>query len=162
MEYLCFSTISVQVTSVELQMNGVTINTDTVEVDFGEPRTFGCKIIPSTSRPDPTVIWYIGTDVKQQSTTSTSYTVTATETDHDKRIYCKAYNLQQESQAVVSAKPKLYVRGNVKRFKIFQFMRFRYLMHTGDQQHACNPLSFNLFSCIQDNCCLLSLLLVYL
>ena len=99
-------------------MNGVTINTDTVEVDFGEPRTFRCKIIPSTSRPDPIVTWYIGTDVKQNSTSNT-YTVTASETDHDQRIYCKAYNLQPESQAVLSVKPKLYVRGNVKRFKYF-------------------------------------------
>ena len=152
-----------QVTSVELQKNGATINTDTVEVDIGVPTNppFECNIIPSTSWPTPTVIWYIGTDVKQRSTTSTSYSVTASEADYDKRIYCKAYNLQPESQAVESQKPKLYVRGNVKRFKRFQFMRFRYLLHTGDQHHGCHPSSFNLFSCIQDNCCLLSPLLVY-
>ena len=71
----------------------------------------GCNIIPSTSRPPPTVIWYIGTDVKQTST-STIYLVTAYEYEHNKEIYCKAYNLQPESQAVESVKPKLYVRGN--------------------------------------------------
>ena len=105
-----------QVTSIELQKNGNTINTYTVEVDIGVPTIppFGCNIIPSTSRPPPTVIWYIGTDVKQQSTTSTSYTVTATETDHDNIIYCKAYN-RPWNQAVESAKPKLYVRGKVEK-----------------------------------------------
>ena len=110
-----------QVTNVELQRNGVTINTGTVEVDKDVPTNppFECNIIPSTSWPTPTVIWYIGTDVKQRSTTSTSYRVTASETDHNKIIYCKAYNLQPESQAVESAKLKLYVRGNVKRLKYF-------------------------------------------
>ena len=105
-----------QVTSIELQKNGNTINTYTVEVDIDVPTIppFGCNIIPSTSRPPPTVIWYIGTDVKQQSTTSTSYTVTATETDHDNIIYCKAYN-RPWNQAVESAKPKLYVRGKVEK-----------------------------------------------
>ena len=107
-----------QVTSVELQKNGVTINTGTVEVDIGVPTQFGCKIIPSTSRPDPTVIWYIGSTIKQQST-STNYTVRASESDHNKIIYCKAFNLQPESQAVESSKPKLYVRGNGKRLKYF-------------------------------------------
>ena len=107
-----------QVTGVELQKNGVTINTDKVEVNIGVPTRFGCNIIPSTSRPVPTVIWYIGTDVQQNSTSNT-YTVTASETDHDQRIYCKAYNLQPESQAVESSKPKLYVRGNVKRLNYF-------------------------------------------
>ena len=102
-----------KVTSVELQKNGVTINTSTVEVDIGVPTQFGCKIIPSTSRPVPTVIWYIGSDVKQQ-TTSTSYTVRASEADNDKIIYCKAYNQQPESQSVDSAKPKLLVRGKVE------------------------------------------------
>ena len=102
-----------QVTNVELQKNGVNINTDTVEVDKEVPSTFRCNIIPSNSRPAPTVIWYIGTTVKQNST-STTYTVTASETDHDKEIYCKAYNLQSEDQAVESQKPKLLVRGKVE------------------------------------------------
>ena len=101
-----------QVTNVELQKNGVTINTGIVEVDKDVPTIFGCNIIPSTSRPPPIVIWYIGSTVKQQST-STSYTVRASEADRDKEIYCKAYNVQIESKAVESTKPKLYVRGEV-------------------------------------------------
>ena len=146
-----------QVTNVELQKNSNTITSDKVEVDKSVPIPFRCNIIPSTSWPLPTIIWYIDSVNKQQST-SAIYTVTASETDHNKEIYCKAYNLQPESQAVESTKPKLYVRGKVKRF---QFVRFRYLLHTGDHYHGRHPFSFNLFSCIQDNCCLLFLLLVY-
>ena len=101
-----------QVTNVELQKNGVNINTDTVEVDKEVPSTFRCNIIPSNSRPAPTVTWYIGTTVKQ-NLTGTTYTVTASETDHDKEIYCKAYN-RPWNQPVVSLKPKLLVRGKVE------------------------------------------------
>ena len=127
-----------KVTSVELQKNGVPINTDKVEVNIGVPTPFVCNIIPSISRPPPTVIWYIGLTVRQNST-STSYTVTASEADHDQIIYCKAYNLQPENQAVESVKPKLYVRGNVKKFKTIQIMGFieqvtskmMYLLHWG-------------------------------
>ena len=104
-----------QVTNVDLQKSGITINIGIVEVDIGVPTTFECNIIPSTSRPPPTVIWYIGTDVKQRSTTSTTYTVTASETDHNKIFYCKAYNLQPERHAVESTKPMLYVRGKVEK-----------------------------------------------
>ena len=103
-----------QVASVELQKNGVTVNTGTVEVDEGVPTKLVCNILPSTSRPAPTVIWYIGPDIKQQST-NTNYTVTASEADHDKSIYCKSYNLQPESQAVESARSKLLVRGKVEK-----------------------------------------------
>ena len=103
-----------QVTGVQLQKNGETINTDKFEVDIGVPTTLACNIIPGNSRPAPTVTWYIGTDVKQNST-STSYQVTATETDNGKMIYCKAYNLQSESQAVESTRPKLLVRGKVEK-----------------------------------------------
>ena len=120
LKYICvFSTISVQVTNVEFQKNGVTINSGTVAVDVGVPATLGCNIIPSTSRPPPTVIWYIGSAVIQNST-STSFTVLASESDHNKEIYCKAYNLQSEDQAVESQKPKLYVKGIVKRLKKFK------------------------------------------
>ena len=108
-----------QVTSVDLQRNGVTINSGTVTVDIGVPTTLVCNIIPSTSRPPPTVTWYIGSTVRQNST-STSHTVIASETDHYKETYCKAYNLQPESQAVESQKPKLYVQGIVKRSKFFR------------------------------------------
>ena len=104
------------VASVQLQKNGVTITTAKVEVDIGIPTNppFECNILPSTSRPPPTVIWYIGSTVKQHSD-STSYTVTATEADNDKIFYCKAYN-RAWNQAVDSAKTKLLVRGKVEKF----------------------------------------------
>ena len=102
-----------QVNSVELQRNGVTINTDTVEVDISKPTTLACNIIPGNSRPAPTVIWYIGTDVKQ-NLTSTSYQVTATEADNDQIIYCKAYN-RPWNHPVESTKPNILVRGNVEK-----------------------------------------------
>ena len=106
-----------QVTGVELQKNGNTINTDRVEVNIGVPSIppFECNIIPSTSRPSPTVIWYIGSTDRQNST-STSYSITASETDHDKIFYCKAYN-QPWNQPVESAKPKLFVRGKVEKHR---------------------------------------------
>ena len=100
-----------QVTSVELQKNGNTINTDRVEVEIGVPTTFGCNILPVTSRPPPTIVWYIGSTVRKNST-STNYTVTASESDNDKIFYCQAYN-RPWNQPVESAKPKLLVRGNV-------------------------------------------------
>ena len=116
-----------QVTSAELQKNGNTINTDKVEVDIGVPTNppFGCNILPSTSRPPPTVIWYIGSTVKQKSSTSTSYTVRASETDHDRIFYCKAYN-RPWNQPVESTKPKLYVRGKVE--KIYRSMHVKYVL----------------------------------
>ena len=114
-----------QVTRVELQKNGNTINTDTVEVDKGvSTGPFRCKLLPSTSRPPPTVIWYIGSTV-QKNSTSTSYTVTATETDHDKIIYCEAYN-RPWNQPVESAKPKLLVRGKVE--KIYRTEHEKYVL----------------------------------
>ena len=133
-----------QVTYVELQKNGNTINTDNVEVNIGVATKFGCNIIPSTSWPPPTIIWYIGSEKKQKSATSTSYTVIASEADHNKENYCKAYNLQPESQAVESSKPKLYVRGNIKRLKYFHSKGFG-TYKTCDKQYGCHPLIFNLF-----------------
>ena len=100
-----------KVTRLELQKNGVPINTGKVEVNIGVPTPFVCNIIPSISRPTPIVTWYIGSDVKQNST-NTSYTVTASETDHDQRIICKAYNPPLNGR-VYSPAPKLYVRGKV-------------------------------------------------
>ena len=104
-----------QVTSAQLQKNGVTINSGSLEVNVGVYTTLTCEVLPSNSKPAPTIVWYIGS-VKKQESTSTSYTFTPSETDHDEIFYCEAYNLQSDSNAVESAKPKLYVRGNVFKF----------------------------------------------
>ena len=88
------------------------MNNNVMEVDAGVPITLSCHVSPSTSRPSPTIIWYIGSVEKQQST-STTYTFTPSDTDHGKEIFCKAYNVQPASQAVESAKLIIYVRGKV-------------------------------------------------
>ena len=103
------------VTSAQLQKNGVTINSGSLEVNVSVQTTLTCKVLPSNSKPAPTIVWYIGS-LKKQELTSTSYTYTPSATDHDKIIYCEAYNLQTANNAVESAKPKLYVRGNVYQF----------------------------------------------
>ena len=100
------------VTIAQLQKNGVTINSGLLETNVDGFITLSCNVLPSSRKPAPTIVWYIGSSVKQSST-STTYTFTSSETDHDKIIYCKAYNVQSASEAVESAKPKLYVRGNV-------------------------------------------------
>ena len=106
------SAITVQVTSAQLQKNGVTINSGLLEVNVSDSTTLTCKVLPSNSKPAPTIVWYFGSTVIQSST----YTFTPSANDHNKIIYCEAYNLQSASNAVVSAKPNLYVRGNVYKF----------------------------------------------
>ena len=99
------------VTVAQLQKNGVTINSGLLETNVGELITLTCNVLPSSRKPAPTIVWYIGSF--KQSSTNTTYTFTPSETDHDKIIYCEAYNVQSASEAVESAKPKLYVRGIV-------------------------------------------------
>ena len=99
-------------TSVTLAYQGNTPSTgDTVPVTAGRAVTFTC--IPSTSRPQATIDWYIqdiyGT-IKVRSGSST-YVLTATDADHNKKIYCKAYNKVTEAQGILSEKPILYVQG---------------------------------------------------
>ena len=101
------------VTNAQLQRNGLTINSSLLTAFYGEVITLTCNVSPS--RPAPTIAWYIGSELKQRSA-STTYTFTFSEFDQHKTIYCKAYNLQLPSQGVVSAKPMLYVNG--KAYKI--------------------------------------------
>ena len=104
--------MSVKVSSVTLKYQGNTPSTgDIVTVTAGRAATFTC--IPSTSRPQATIDWYIQdihgtTKVKSGSAT---YDLTATDVDHNKRIYCKAYNNVIGAQEILSEKPFLYVQG---------------------------------------------------
>ena len=98
--------------SVTLKYQGNTPSTgDTVTVTAEKAATFTC--IPSTSRPQATIDWYIqdihGT-IKVSSDSST-YDLTATDADHNKKIYCNAYNNITEDQGILSEKPILYVQG---------------------------------------------------
>ena len=112
--YIClfYFLVSVKVSSVELKYQGNTPSTgDTVAVTAGRAATFAC--ITSTSRPQATIDWYIqdthGT-IKLSSGSST-YDLTATDADHNRWIYCKAYNNIIGAQEILSEKPMLYVRG---------------------------------------------------
>ena len=85
---------------------------DTVTVTAGRAAAFTC--ITSTSRPQATIDWYIQgshSTLRKQRSTSSTYDLNATDADHSKRIYCKAYNIQTEAQGVLSEKPMLYVQG---------------------------------------------------
>ena len=101
----------VQVSTVTLKHNNQQPVTEgQIEVTAGVPERLICEL--GHSRPTPTIDWYIKDDTnrKQRSTVST-YDLDANNEDHDKVIYCKAYNLQGAANGVVSTKPKLYVRG---------------------------------------------------
>ena len=101
----------VQVSTVTLKHNNQQLVTGgELEVTAGVPERLICE--PGHSRPIPTIDWYIKDDTnrKHRSTVYT-YDLDANNEDHDKVIYCKAYNLQEASNGVVSTKPKLYVRG---------------------------------------------------
>ena len=105
--------VLVQVSTVTLKHNNQQLVTGgQLEVTAGFPERLICE--PGHSRPAPTIDWYIKDDTnrKQRSTVST-YDLDANNVDHDKVIYCKAYNLQEASNGVVSTKPRLYVRGKI-------------------------------------------------
>ena len=86
------------------------ITGERLDVTAGIKETLTCE--PGHSRPDPTIDWYIRDDTnRKQSSTNTTFGLDASNGDHDKVIYCKAYNLQEESTVIQSTKPKLYVRG---------------------------------------------------
>ena len=110
---ITFSGVSVQVASAQLQkVDGTTINGGSLEVDVNKPTTLTCKVLPTSSKPAPTIVWYIGS-VKKTESTHITYQFTPSETHNNKMIYCAAYNLQPASEAVNSTKPLLLVRGNV-------------------------------------------------
>ena len=99
-------------TTVTLKYPGNTPSTgDTVTVTAGRAARFTCTT--SFSRPVATIDWYIeGDNTPKQRSTSPTYDLNATDADHNRRIYCKAYiNIQTEAQGILSQTPKLYVQG---------------------------------------------------
>ena len=113
---LIYFLAQVLVTSVTLKYQGNTPSTgDTVTVTAGSVATFIC--MTSFSRPQSKIDWYIdGDDTPKQSSTSSTFDLTATEANHNRRIYCKAYNdIQTEPHGVLSEKPMLYVQGKKSR-----------------------------------------------
>jgi hypothetical protein len=100
---------SVRVTTVTLK-DGNSVSSNPLEVNSGEPHTLTCT--SSVSRPTATIIWYFGGQKSKTETTMTSsFTFTPEYSDNQKQIYCKAFNIQAESQAVSSNIVSLYVKG---------------------------------------------------
>ncbi|XP_045209522.2 uncharacterized protein LOC123561312 isoform X1 [Mercenaria mercenaria] len=97
---------AVRVTSITLK-TGTSTPSDPLKVVSGTSTTLTC--ITSVSRPVATVVWYLGTEEKQRSNTGSSFTFIPHNNDHNKQIYCKAFNLQPEKDAVSSNKATLYV-----------------------------------------------------
>ncbi|KAL3831216.1 hypothetical protein ACJMK2_027496, partial [Sinanodonta woodiana] len=92
-----------RVTEVVLQQNNQNI-TEILTVTSSELVTLTC--ITGTSRPDPTIDWYTGS---QKRGSGRSLTIAFSNMDHNDPIYCLAYNTDP-SKPVSSAKPRLYVR----------------------------------------------------
>ena len=86
---------------------------ETIYVTAGKSANLTC--LPGTSRPALTIVFIIGNTIKQTST-NTVYNLVAEDADHNKEIYCKAYNLQGLAQAVFSTKSQLYVQGKIQPF----------------------------------------------
>lgn len=78
-----------------------------VKSDFST--TLTCT--PSVSRPAATVVWYIGTEERQRTSSNSTFTFLPQNRDNNKPIFCKAFNLQPEEQAVISYKTMLNVLG---------------------------------------------------
>ncbi|XP_053389787.1 nephrin-like, partial [Mercenaria mercenaria] len=100
--------VYVKVTTVTIHDgNASPQSDDIIEVIGNKEKTLTCTT--GESNPAPTIIWYIA-DQKKQNGTGINYTFTPTNDNHNQSIYCKAYNLQPATEAVVSAKPKLFVK----------------------------------------------------
>ncbi|KAL3887585.1 hypothetical protein ACJMK2_027524 [Sinanodonta woodiana] len=97
---------AVRVTEAFLQQNNQNI-TSTLTVNSGEPVTLTC--VTGTSRPAPNIVWYIGSWLIGSGT---SLIFTPSNTDHNKVIYCQAYNTDPNLR-VDSNKPSLFVKVRV-------------------------------------------------
>ncbi|XP_060607414.1 hemicentin-1-like [Ruditapes philippinarum] len=102
---------AVRVSTVTLK-DGNSVPSNSLEVNSGEPHTLTCT--SSVSRPTATIIWYFGGQEKKRETTRTSsFTFTPEYSDNQKQVYCKAFNIQSENQAVSSNIVSLYVKVKV-------------------------------------------------
>ncbi|KAK3592280.1 hypothetical protein CHS0354_034048 [Potamilus streckersoni] len=97
---------AVRVTEAVLQQNNKNV-TDTLTVTAGELVTLTC--VTATSRPAPTIDWYLGS---QKKGSGASLTFIPSDMDHSKTIYCQAYNIDI-SGTVFSLKPSLFVQVRV-------------------------------------------------
>ncbi|KAL3857102.1 hypothetical protein ACJMK2_011798 [Sinanodonta woodiana] len=100
-------TFAIRVSWVQMQQNSTTVSNTTLVVTSGDSITFNC--VSGTSRPDPTIVWFIENERKGSGA---NFTFIPADTDHDKRIYCQAYNTNP-NMPVESAKPRMFVRVRV-------------------------------------------------
>ncbi|KAL3887428.1 hypothetical protein ACJMK2_027370 [Sinanodonta woodiana] len=96
--------VQVRVTEAVLHQNGQTISSTTLIVTSGKPTTLSC--VTGNSRPDAKIDWFIGSE---QRGNGTSLNFIPTSQDHDKAVYCQAYNIDP-NQPVFSDKPILFVK----------------------------------------------------
>ncbi|XP_060562075.1 uncharacterized protein LOC132721721 [Ruditapes philippinarum] len=111
---------AVQVTSVTLNDGNKTLlSSETIVMINGSSKTFTCAT--GTSRPVSTIVWYVGSTSVQRST-STAFTYTAGLEDNNTTLRCKAFNIQDEANAVSSTTPSFRIleRTIVKSFFIGQ------------------------------------------
>ena len=71
------------------------------------------------SRPTPVFLWYVDNQIRQNHSSSV-FTFTPQMNDHDKSVFCMAYNVQGYAPAE-SSKPKLYLTGRPVQPWIFLF-----------------------------------------
>lgn len=100
---------------VNVPVNSVILKDGDFELDScsvinateGSPKTLTC--FAGVNRPSPIFVWYIESEVRQNHTSST-FTFMPQMNDHDRTVYCIAFNLQG-FQTVTSFKPRLYIVG---------------------------------------------------
>ncbi|XP_060575518.1 uncharacterized protein LOC132732981 isoform X2 [Ruditapes philippinarum] len=100
---------AVKVTSVSL-VSGNTSLVGTINVTVGILSNMTCT--PSESRPTPTVIWYSGQEEKERvlNSSNSNFALIPKIEDNGKDVYCKAFNIQPENEAVSSNRVLLNVK----------------------------------------------------
>ncbi|XP_060594148.1 uncharacterized protein LOC132748517 [Ruditapes philippinarum] len=99
---------AVRVAKVSLKI-GNSSRVSSLNVTDGISEIFKCTT--SDSRPLPTIVWHIGqTEKKRVVGTESTLAFIPSITDSGKEVYCKAFNIQPENEALSSNKVSLYVK----------------------------------------------------
>ena len=121
---------------VQLPIEAVTLKQDSYVLDNNTqinatddtPISLTCHSTPVLLRPWPIFLWYIGDQLRQNSTynnftftrSQNDFTFTPETKNHNRDVYCLAYNVHG-IQPVVSTKPKLFVTGRPAQPQTFLF-----------------------------------------
>ncbi|XP_060565943.1 uncharacterized protein LOC132724974 [Ruditapes philippinarum] len=99
---------AVRVAKVSLKI-GNSSKASSLNVTDGISEIFKCTT--SYSRPLPTIVWYIGRTEKIRVVgTESTLAFIASKADTGKDVYCKAFNIQPENEALFSNKVSLHVK----------------------------------------------------